>query len=91
MKNDREEIIDLDDYDFSFTSKESMIELQSTPVTNFVDDVDDLKDRLLQLREMFLPLLENLNKNSDTEMIKWPNRKHIIDQQIDKLKSLTNI
>lgn len=56
-----------------------------------MDEIVDLKNRLKELRGMFLPLLENLNKNPGKDMIKWPNRKELLDDQIRKLKELTNI
>jgi hypothetical protein len=70
------------DFGFSFVSDDE--------VTAHKQDIDDLKDRLSQLRQMFLPLLENLNKNPDKDMIKWPNRKDLLDKQIKKLKTLTD-
>lgn len=75
-------IDDSNDFGFSFMSE--------AEVSN-EKDLDDLKNRLSQLRNMFLPLLENLNKNPEKEMIKWPNRKELLDKQIKKLKDLTNI
>ena len=54
-------------------------------------DLDELKIRLTKLRKMFLPLLENLNKNPDKDMIKWPNRKELLDRQIKLLKELTEV
>lgn len=54
-------------------------------------DLDELKIRLTKLRKMFLPLLENLNKNPDKDMIKWPNRKELLDKQIKLLKELTEV
>jgi hypothetical protein len=75
-------IDDNNDFGFSFMGEDDFSNEK---------DLDDLKNRLTQLREMFLPLLENLNKNPDKEMIKWPNRKELLDKQIKKLKDLTNI
>lgn len=75
-------IDDNNDFGFSFMGEDDLSNEK---------DLDDLKNRLTQLREMFLPLLENLNKNPDKEMIKWPNRKELLDKQIKKLKDLTNI
>jgi hypothetical protein len=74
---------DLDnDFGFTFVNED---ELTS------VNELDDLRNRIRKLREMFLPLLESLNKNTDRDMIKWPNRKAVLDKQIKKLNELTNI
>lgn len=53
-------------------------------------EVEDLKNRLKEVKKMFMPLLVNLNKNPEKEMIKWPNRKKILDEQIVRLDQLTN-
>ena len=70
------------DFGFTFVNED---ELTS------VNELDDLRNRIRKLREMFLPLLESLNKNTDRDMIKWPNRKAALDKQIKKLNELTNI
>lgn len=80
--------LDLDeseDFGFSFETADNS-ELQNTK-----DKVKDLQDRLKAVEKMFLPFLENLMKDSDKEMIKWPNRKPVIEKQIKKLKKLTNV
>jgi hypothetical protein len=83
--SNKDNITDIDtdnDFGFSFTNESEL--------SNDVE-ISNLQDRLKQLRDMFLPLLENLNKNPDKDMIKWPNRKAVLDKQIKKLKELTNI
>jgi hypothetical protein len=82
VKDNVTEIDETEDFGFTFHNEEELLNN---------DEVSDLKDRLIQLRTMFLPLLENLNKNSDKEMIKWPNRKELLDKQIKRLLQLTTI
>ena len=78
------------DFGFSFATSEDVI--TETPVYNNLNDqVDDLKKRLHAVQKIYLPLLENLNKDPDKEMIRWPNRKDVLDKQIAKLKLLTNV
>ena len=50
---------------------------------------DDVKSRLTELEKLIMPLLVNLMKNPDKEYIYWPNRKEKIQEQIDKVLSLT--
>lgn len=50
---------------------------------------DDVKSRLTELEKIIMPLLVNLMKNPDKEYIYWPNRKEKIQEQIDKVLSLT--
>ena len=50
--------------------------------------VDTSREKLVQLRDMIMPLLNNLKKNPDKEMIKWPNRLKSIDAMIAKINAL---
>lgn len=74
------ELDDENDFGFTFVSED---ELAPT------SDVDELKRRLREVNKLFMPLLVNLNKNPEKEMIKWPNRKAILDKQIKRLEDLT--
>lgn len=74
-----------DDFGFTFENENNQELLSSQ------EQIKDLQNRLKAVEKMFLPLLENLMKDPDKEMIKWPNRKPILEKQIKKLKKLTNI
>ena len=51
--------------------------------------VSKLKSTLAEAEELILPLLYKLIENEDKEYIYWPNRKAIINQQIDRVKKVT--
>ena len=51
----------------------------------------EVRSKLHQVEQMILPLLYNLQKNPDKEYIHWPNRKDIIQKQIDKILNITRI
>lgn len=72
-----------DDFGFTFDDETDL-----SPIT---DEVDDLKQRLQAVRKIYLPLLENLAKNEDQPIIKWPNRGPVLKKQIAKLKQLTEV
>lgn len=74
-----------DEFDFGFTAV-SEDDLFDPTITT---QAEDLKNRLESVEKMILPLLQNLMKNPEKEMIKWPNRKEIIEKQIEKLLKLT--
>jgi hypothetical protein len=83
---EKNKYLDLDGADdFGFTFGE---ETDLTPITN---EVDDLKQRLQAVRKIYLPLLENLAKNDDQPIIKWPNRGPVLKKHMDKLKKLTDV
>lgn len=49
----------------------------------------EIRNRLKKVEDMILPLLNNLAKNPEKVYIKWPNRKEIVDRQIEKFLELT--
>lgn len=85
-------LVDDDAYDFGFSfSDEDEIVSTNTEYASLNEQVDDLKMRLQALNKIFMPLLENLAKDPDKPMIKWPNRKEIIEKQMKKLKQITTV
>lgn len=88
-KNNYLDLVDDDDFGFSFSDEEEIIENHG--YSTLQEEVDDLKKRLVALNKIFRPLLENLAKDPDKPMIKWPNRKDIIEKQIKKLDTLTKV
>lgn len=49
----------------------------------------ETRERLKKVEDVILPLLYNLAKNPEKVYIKWPNRKDIIEKQIEKFLSIT--
>lgn len=81
-------------HDFGFTFEDDDENLNSSlqeEVVVLKRKVQHLNGRLEQLRDIFMPLLENLSKNPDKVMIKWPNRKAVLEDQIERLKALTEL
>lgn len=84
-----EKITELDetnDFGFTFHDEEEIV--TSSGVT---DEVEVLKTRLRTIRKNYLPLLQHLAKDPDKPMIKWPNRKDVLDKQIKKMIELTEV
>ena len=93
MVNDKNIYLDLedeDDFGFTFADENDIVE-ENIEYSSLQEEVDDLKKRLSAVNKIFMPLLENLAKDPDKPMIKWPNRKEQIDRQIKRLKTLTTI
>ena len=76
----------VDDFGFSFGNEDDIVAEAIAPAS---DEITDLKKRLEAVRKIYLPLLENLAKNSEQPIIKWPNRGPMLKKQIDKLLVLT--
>lgn len=49
----------------------------------------DVKDKLVQVEKLIMPLLVNLMKNPEKDTIKWPNRAPMIEKQIEKILAIT--
>lgn len=49
----------------------------------------DSNEKLKKVEALIMPLLANLLKNPDKDYIKWPNRKPIIEAQIQKILDIT--
>lgn len=76
--------------DFGFTAvDEEEIITTNTTYSSLNEEVDDLRKRLQACEKIFLPLLQNLAKDADKPMIKWPNRGEVIKKQIDNLLKIT--
>jgi hypothetical protein len=61
------------DEDFGFTTVDEK-ELVKVQTDDLSGQVEELTLRLQQMYDSIMPLLRNLNKNCDQEIIKWPNR-----------------
>lgn len=83
------EYLDLSN-DFGFTAVDE--DEVSEPIVTDVKQstTDELKSKLHQVEKLIMPLLVNLLKDADTkEYIKWPNRKAVIEGQIEKILRIT--
>ena len=52
-------------------------------------DEEEYKLRLQQVEKIIMPFLTNLLKTADQPVIKWPNRKPILEAQMQKILNLT--
>lgn len=76
MKN----IEDEDDFGFSFANEPDIITNSQTSIT--------YEEKFNKLKEMIMPLLENLMSNPDKEYILWPDRVEKIKKFIAKIEKL---
>lgn len=89
MATTKDSVTELDesnDFGFTFHDEEDIV--TSSGVT---DEVELLKNRLRTVRKTYLPLLQHLSKDPDKPMIKWPNRKDVLDKQMKKMIELTDV
>lgn len=72
-----------DDFGFTFTTEDQMFR-----EGGLVDEKDELTMRLQKMYDAILPLLNNLNRNPDQDIIKWPNRSKKINDFKSKLDAI---
>jgi len=75
------------DDDFGFTATDE--EEYNAVIAEKDGTVKEYKNRLHEVEKLILPFLTNLLKTADQPIIKWPNRKPIIEQQIQKILNVT--
>jgi hypothetical protein len=75
------------DDDFGFTATD---EAEYNSVIAEKDEtVTEYKERLTQVEKLVLPFLTKLLQTADQPIIKWPNRKPVLEAQIQKILNLT--
>lgn len=75
---------DQDNFDFGFST---------TTEQEFTSERDlaigEYRKKLEKVEKLIMPLLINLNKNLESEIIKWPNRGPVIEKKIKELIKIT--
>ena len=74
-----------DDFGFSAVSEEEY----NSVINKTAETADDYKTRLQEVERMIIPFLNKLHSTGDKEYISWPNRKPIIEKQIERILKLT--
>lgn len=74
-----------DDFGFTATDEEEY----NSVIAERDETVTEYKERLYQVEKIILPFLTKLLQTSDQPIIKWPNRKPILEAQIQKILNLT--
>jgi hypothetical protein len=74
-----------DDFGFSAVSEAEY----NAVIKNTEETADNYKARLAEVEKMIIPFLQKLHSTGDKEYIYWPNRKPIIEKQIERILKLT--
>jgi hypothetical protein len=78
------------DFEFNAVSEEEYnTKIKDAQVQASSLTADQYQDRLSKLEKIIIPFLQKLHETGDKEYIHWPNRKPIIEQQIQKILNLT--
>jgi hypothetical protein len=76
-----------DDNDFGFSAVSE--EEYNSVINKTAQTADDYKARLKEVEKIVIPFLTKLHSTGDKEYIYWPNRKPIIEKQIERILKLT--
>jgi hypothetical protein len=74
-----------DDFGFSAVSEEEYNKV----IEETADTAQEYQARLEQVEKLVLPFFTKLLKTADKEYIYWPNRKALVESQIQKILTLT--
>ena len=74
-----------DDFGFSAVSEADY----NAVISEKADTVEEYAARLKEVEKLVLPFFTKLLKTSDKEYISWPNRKVLVEAQIQKILTLT--
>ena len=78
---------DFEDNDFGFSAVSE--EDYNRIINEKADTVEEYRERMVQIEKLVLPFFSKLLKTADKEYIYWPNRKEVIEKQIEKILKLT--
>jgi hypothetical protein len=76
-----------DDNDFGFSAVSE--EEYNSVIKNTEKTADNYRARLAEVEKIIIPFLTKLHSTGDKEYIYWPNRKPIIEKQIERILKLT--
>jgi hypothetical protein len=74
-----------DDFGFSAVSEDEYNKV----INDTAETAEAYKTKLAEVEKMIIPFLTKLLKTADKEYIYWPNRKPVIESQIQKIIKLT--
>jgi hypothetical protein len=74
-----------DDFGFSAVSEEDY----NAVINEKADTAEEFQARLQQVEKIVLPFFTKLLQTADKEYIYWPNRKKLVEEQIQKILKLT--
>jgi hypothetical protein len=74
-----------DDFGFSAVDEDEF----NAVIAEKEETAEEYKQRLQQVEKIILPFLTRLLQTADQPIIKWPNRKPVLEAQIQKILNLT--
>jgi hypothetical protein len=76
--------ISAEEYNAAITKAATAAEYEASSLT-----ASNYQAQLLELEKLIIPFLQKLHSTGDKEYIHWPNRKPIIEKQIEQILKIT--
>lgn len=76
-----------EDDDFGFTATDE--EEYNSIISEKENTVEEYRAKLQEVEKLIIPFLMKLLKTADQPIIKWPNRKPVLEVQIQKILKIT--
>lgn len=80
-----EDIQEDDDFGFSAVSEDEYNKV----INETAETAEAYKAKIAEMEKLIIPFLTKLLKTADKEYIYWPNRKPVIEKQIEKILKLS--
>ena len=78
------------DFGFSFFHENEIEQQVNQAATSAAAQTEmTYKQKLAEVEAIIVPFLNNLMKDPEKVMIKWPNRKQVVEAQLKKVLSIT--
>lgn len=79
-----------EDFGFTFHDESEIDELIQKQVTQSVNQTEQTyAQKLQQVENIIVPFLNNLMRDPEKVMIRWANRKEVVEKQLKKILSIT--
>jgi hypothetical protein len=88
--DNRTEKTNIIDFGFSTTSEDEIKREERDAIHNLNNDYQKAQLRVVELRNMIWPLLEQLRKDPARNIIKWPNRAQVINDLMKRIDDHVN-
>lgn len=76
----------VEDFGFSFHDESEIDEKINTAVST---TERTYAQKLAAVEAIIVPFMQNLMRDPDKVMIKWPNRKEVVEKQLNKILAIT--
>jgi hypothetical protein len=90
MDNENNEKLSIFDFGFSTTTEEELKRSERENIESLHTKLSESNAKLIGLKEIIWPLLEEFRKDPGNPIIKWPNRVAIINNLMKKINDYIN-